>query len=79
MSIDVWHNFCSRKDRTTEAVQVMSSNFSLRSRISKSPPGGIAGSHPRAFTRLQQGGLIRVEGRKVIVLSEEALRNYASD
>ena len=33
----------------------------------------------RAFTRLQQGGLIRVEGRKVVVLSEEALRSYASD
>jgi CRP-like cAMP-binding protein len=33
----------------------------------------------RAITRLQQGGLIRIEGRKVIIASEEALRTYASE
>jgi CRP-like cAMP-binding protein len=33
----------------------------------------------RAITRLQQGGLIRVDGRKVIVSSEEALRHYVSE
>jgi CRP/FNR family transcriptional regulator len=33
----------------------------------------------RAITRLQQGGLIRLESRKVIISSEEALRRYAFD
>jgi CRP/FNR family transcriptional regulator len=33
----------------------------------------------RAMTRLQQGGLIRMDGRKVIISSEEALRSYASE
>lgn len=33
----------------------------------------------RAITRLQQGGLIRVDGRKVIISSEAALRSYASE
>jgi CRP-like cAMP-binding protein len=33
----------------------------------------------RAIMRLQQGGLIRVDGRKVVISSEEALRNYASE
>jgi CRP-like cAMP-binding protein len=33
----------------------------------------------RAITRLQQGGLIRVDGRKVVIVSKEALRSYASE
>jgi CRP-like cAMP-binding protein len=33
----------------------------------------------RAITRLQQGGLIQVDGRKVTVLSEQALRGYAAE
>ncbi|HYI93363.1 MAG TPA: Crp/Fnr family transcriptional regulator [Bryobacteraceae bacterium] len=33
----------------------------------------------RAITRLQQGGLIQVDGRKVVISSEQALRDYASE
>jgi CRP/FNR family transcriptional regulator len=33
----------------------------------------------RAIMRLQQSGLIRVDGRKIIISSEQALRNYISD
>jgi cAMP-binding proteins - catabolite gene activator and regulatory subunit of cAMP-dependent protein kinases len=33
----------------------------------------------RSIARLQQGGLIKVDGRKVIIPSEEALRSYASE
>jgi CRP/FNR family transcriptional regulator len=33
----------------------------------------------RAMTRLQQGGLVHIDGRKVTIPSEQALRNYAGE
>ena len=33
----------------------------------------------RAFTRLQHGGLIQVDGRKVTISSEQSLRSYATE
>lgn len=66
-------------DYGSRAGDVIEFQLALTHQQIASRVGSVREVISRAFTRLQQGGLIRVEGRKVIVLSEEALRNYASD
>jgi CRP/FNR family transcriptional regulator len=66
-------------DYGSRSGDVIEFQLSLTHQQIASRVGSVREVVSRAFTRLQHGGLIRVDGRKVIITNEEALRSYVSD
>jgi len=56
------------------AVDLILTNQQIAARI-----GTVREVVSRALNRLQQNGLIRVEGRRVFILDDEVLKSYAGE
>jgi CRP-like cAMP-binding protein len=66
-------------DYGSRSGELVEFQLSLTHQQIASRVGSVREVVSRAFTRLQQSGLIQVDGRKVIITNEESLRSYVSD